>query len=427
VSVLTGLAITILVTRLLTPKEVGAFFLAASIASFLAVTSQFGVNQVAIRYIAEAEVKGDINYAASIAKTIFFFSLICGTITYSIYLFGVRSALDSFIPNSHEILKLSFITGCWFFLQGIQITSSDIYRGFNHINNATLYGGTLSGVFCVGILGLELLSGKSIDAQSVIFVCIISIFLSLAISLYNLFPLMAKGSTNLTLKGVGKISAAAWPIWLNNISVFALTQANTWIVGAFQSSEEVALYGAAARAAGIFAFTSTVLYAVLPPTIAALYAKNEKAELEKILRRAATINTALMLPVFLIAIFAAPALLSFLFGQRYEAASELFVVLSLGHLINLSTGIRGYVLLMSGYQKIQLWISVAGGILSLILGYVGMLIGGTLYSAIGVTLAIAVQCIAELVAVKINIGIYTHFNLHIILNITKEIFKVKTC
>ncbi len=58
VSLASGLAVNAFLARLLPPDQLGAYFLALSIASFAAIVARFGLKQTVVRLVAEAIAKG---------------------------------------------------------------------------------------------------------------------------------------------------------------------------------------------------------------------------------------------------------------------------------------------------------------------------------------------------------------------------------
>jgi O-antigen/teichoic acid export membrane protein len=59
----------------------------------------------------------------------------------------------------------------------------------------------------------------------------------------------------------------SWPMWVTNITLFVGTQTDIWIVGAFRSQEEVAIYGAAVKLVLMVALPLQIVSTVVPPLI----------------------------------------------------------------------------------------------------------------------------------------------------------------
>jgi O-antigen/teichoic acid export membrane protein len=208
--------------------------------------------------------------------------------------------------------------------------------------------------------------------------------------------------------GVGEIVRLALPLSVTNLTVLGLTQADLWILGAFRPAEEVAIYGAAARAVVLVAMPLLVINTVLAPTIAEMYAQGRKRELERVLRATATVAG---IPAFLTLVafilFGGP-ILGLVFGDYYREGATILALLSMAHLVNVWSGAGSAVLAFTGHQTTMMALAVAGGLITVMagLGAVGP------YGATGVAGAAAAgisayNTVLWLVA-KRKTGMWTH-------------------
>ena len=168
--------------------------------------------------------------------------------------------------------------------------------------------------------------------------------------------------------GVGEIVRVALPLSVTNLTVLVLTQADLWILGAFRSAEEVAIYGAAARAVVLVAMPLLVINTVLAPTIAEMYAQGRKRELERILRATATVAG---IPAFLtlaaFILFGGP-ILGLVFGDYYREGATILALLSLAQLVNVWSGAGSAALAFTGHQATMMALAVAGGLITVTAG-----------------------------------------------------------
>lgn len=151
------------------------------------------------------------------------------------------------------------------------------------------------------------------------------------------------------------LGPAAWRgvalgLWAFSALALALNRSNLILLGALRGPEEVALYNAAAKTAGLAAFVLMAVNAVIAPRFGALHDLGARAELQALLRRAMgwIVWPTLMIVVVLIA--AAPWILS-LFGPAYRGATLLLAVLALGSLVNALSGPVGLLLNTTGHQR----------------------------------------------------------------------------
>jgi len=210
--------------------------------------------------------------------------------------------------------------------------------------------------------------------------------------------------------GFGQVLSVALPALVANLALFGLLQADIWILGAFRGEKEVAIYGSASRLAMAIMVAIQVLYAVLPPLIVEKHTKNEKETLERLLRGAATASSILMLPLFLAFVLVPGEILKLVYGPYYESGRWILSILSVGIFFNVLTGIRGYVLLITGSERVQLTISVLGGLSNIALCTLGAIYWGIYGVALAAMTMMVLQCLAELVFVRLRRGVWTHFS-----------------
>jgi O-antigen/teichoic acid export membrane protein len=200
------------------------------------------------------------------------------------------------------------------------------------------------------------------------------------------------------------------PLCVTTAIVLLLQQADIWLVGAFESSQDVAIYGAAARLMFIVSVPLFMVNAVIQPMVAEYYSQRRLDELQKLMRVAATVAAMPALAALACAIvFAAPGL-RLLYGETYMAGAGVLVVLALGQMVNVWTGSCGIFLMMTGHERTLMTLTALTGFVTVALmaalvgpfGILGVAIG----SALGVSLQNAVLWFAagRLTGVWTNMG-----------------------
>ena len=152
-------------------------------------------------------------------------------------------------------------------------------------------------------------------------------------------------------------------------------------------------------------------YAVLPPIIAEMNKKGEFEKLQNILRSFAFGNTLVVAPIFLIILLFPSYVLEVFFGESYTEASSVLIILSIGKLFNVITGIRGYVLILTGHGPILMKISLIIGVLNIVFCSLGATYWGIIGVSFGAMSAMIIQCLLEMIAVKNKLGVWTHLSL----------------
>jgi O-antigen/teichoic acid export membrane protein len=130
------------------------------------------------------------------------------------------------------------------------------------------------------------------------------------------------------------------------------------------------------------------------------------------------------LPIFIALVIAPQWLLGFVYGDYYADAGTVLALLATGLFVNVITGMRGNVLMMTGHERIELKISLAGGVLNAALCAAGAYYGGMLGVALAAMSAMIIQCLLEEAAVRRMLGIWTHASVHSLGDI-KRLFELR--
>lgn len=402
------LAIGALLARLLTPHDLGGYFLLLSIVWFGALAGSLGLAQATVRFVAEHLGRERRARLRPIMKAVAELAVLGAVAAGGLYwLFG-----DVLVTRLFQAPALTAVTGLaavWMAAAALQRLVAESLRGFHDIRNATFYGGVLAALLM--ILGLILLvrTEERADLDAVLAIAAGAIWLSVLAGAGVVWRRLRAFEPS-GRAGYREILRVAWPLLMINLTLFVLTQLDTWILAAFRPPQEVAIYAAASRLALAIMLASSVLYAVLPPVIAERHARSETALLERMLRAGATATAALAFPMFVVFVSFPEEILTLVYGEFYAQGAGVLVALSAGLFVNVLSGMRGYVLMLTGHERLELSISVAGGALNLGLCLLGVALWGMIGVALGAMIAMILQCLLEEAAVRRRLGIWTHLS-----------------
>lgn len=418
------LATYALLARMLAPADYGAYFLALSVVLFGALLGSFGLNQAVVRFVAAAIGLNQTARARAFMLRILALGL-AGSLVISAgyYLTGER--LLALFLDMPALTGVTGLVALWIAASAWQRLVAEGFRGFHDIRNATLFGGLLSSALTVAALvGLWSIQGQ-VSLSSVLACVLLAALVSAVWGGGRLLRMTWVLPSARSVLAGREIWNAAWPLLLTNLAVFVLTQIDLWILAAFRPAEEVAKYGAASRLALVTMVVTLVMYAVLPPLIARQHARQEKHQLQRILRASATLTGLISFPIFLAFVIAPQWLLGIVYGDYFADAGAVLALLATGLFVNVITGMRGNVLMMTGHERIELKISLAGGVLNVALCTTGAYYGGMLGVALAAMSAMIVQCLIEEVAVRRVLGIWTHASVYSVGDI-KRLFEART-
>lgn len=395
-----------LLARLLAPEALGAYFLVFSVTSFFAVVAQMGLSQAIVRLVAESLATQRPGRAARAVRLACRLTAASTAVIAVLLGAGLAAAIAEHFFSSALMAGVAGFTALWVIVQTFQRVLSEAFRGYHDIRMATLLGGTLTAVLTALLFaGLWLLRDDGAGLRTV---------LSLAI---------AAGAANAILAGIliaprthsageGGLAArelvqVALPLWITNIMVLGLTQADLWIIGLFLTERDVAVYGAVTRLIASIVTPLLLVNNVISPYIAQLHATGQRDKLEKMLRTAATLATLPAVAILIVFAFFGEQILELVYGEFYGAGATALLILAAGQVVNVAAGSCGLTLIMTGHQTLAMAITIATGALA---------VGGALLAverfgiegvAVAVAGALAIQNMAMIIFTKVNTGVWT--------------------
>lgn len=180
-----------------------------------------------------------------------------------------------------------------------------------------------------------------------------------------------------------------------------LDSIDTLLLASFSVAKtQLGLYGASIRLSAFISLPLLSLNNVFAPTIAELHSKGEKARLETMFKAITKWAITFSFPIFLITVLFSPYLLS-LSGKDFIPAWPLVIAFALGNLLNSGTGSVGYMLLMTGYNKLSFINSLVAIAVNVVLGIILTPRYGAMGTAISTGLAICALNSMRLLQVRL--------------------------
>lgn len=412
-----------LLARMLSPQDFGAYFLAFSIVSVGAVLGSLGLPKTVVRFIAEQMVLGQPGRAQKAIYTALKLGVL-GTLFVSLaYLIIGGDLVGEYIFHSPALVAVTGLIAGWMAISVMQEIMAEAFRGFHDIRMATLLGGLATGGKSGGVMMRALLlvcvallwsSSGQTDLRTVLLASIGSGMASTLLAVW----LLRRRLSSLDDQGAeNPISAKdalrdAFPILIISLTSFVLlSSADLWILGAFRSQAEVAVYGSAARLVALIAMPLLITNLVLPPIIAEMYAEGKTVRLERTVRGFSTISGVPALLLLMVFVLLGGPILGLVYGSYYQSGTMVLALLSAGKIAAVWSGSCGAVLQFTGNQRSMLWVNL----LTSPLFIVGALLVVRDYGPIGVaSMSAAIMVLQNVLLVlvaKRKTGMWTHVSL----------------
>jgi O-antigen/teichoic acid export membrane protein len=388
VSACATLAANALLARLLTPEDLGSYFLTFSIVTMFSVFCIWGLDRGMVRIIASGLASGHPELARNAILTSFLLVTTVGVLV----LLLLNSAVGEWIFttgfNSTLLASLSLLIGVWILIRANQGLLSESFRGFQDIRLATVFGGLVTAVLSMLFyFAVWRYQGTARLDQAIQLTMLAS-----GISLLAGFLLLVrkvrtlKRGRNSALKTVFRLG---FPLMITSVSLFGMRELHLWLLAYFQPMDEVAFYGSAFRLVTLLVMPLTIVNAVIPPMVADLYSKQKYAQIENVLQKTATMTSALSFGIFALIILFGADILGLVYGEVYRAAYGIFVILAAGQIMNVCTGSPGILLTMSGHERIVMGSALGAGAIGVIVSFFGVQAFGAIGVAAGFATSLA--------------------------------------
>lgn len=406
----TAFATNALLARLLSPQDLGVYFLAFSIVGVGALLGSLGMDQAVVRFVAQTVGLGRYQEARSaLGRTLALGAM--GALGAGVAYLFLGHLVGEKLFQAPALVTATGLVAVWITVMTLQGLLGGAFRSFHDIRLSTVFNGLVTGVLISASLGVLWLLRDEARLTTAMLLTVGSALLNVVLGGWVLRRkvknLPARGAEGVAL-GTGGIMQVALPLAVTNLTIFVMTQADLWILGAFRPPDEVAIYGAAARAVVLIAMPLVILNSVLPPLIAQMYAQGNRRQLERTLRATAAVAGIPAFFVLMAFIFFGKPILGLVFGDYYTNGATVLALLSIAQLVNVWTGAGSITLGYTGHQATIMTLTVAAGVVVII---AGLLVVGP-YGATGVAAAvasgIATYNVALWLATRLKTGMWTH-------------------
>jgi O-antigen/teichoic acid export membrane protein len=409
-TVFTAFATNALLARLLSPQNVGVYFLAFSIVQVGSLFGSLGLEQAVVRFVAESVGLNQFKRARRALSWTFVLGVLGALGAGTAYALSGQF-VGAILFHAPALVAITTLLAGWMAVLTLQKVLAGAFQGFHDIRLSTVFGGLASGTLLTTSLGVLWLLRGHATLTMVLLLGVGSASVSLLLGSWLLHRkvgyLPARGAEG-HIVGFRGIMRVAWPLAITNLTLFVLTQAPLWILGAFRPPEEVAIYGAAARAVVLVAMPLNVVNGVLPPLISEMYPQGRKRDLERMLRTTATVAG---IPAFLALtafVFFGGPILGLVFGDYYRQGATILTLLSIAQLVNVWSGGGSITLSYTGQQSAMMTLTVAGGLMTVIAGLAVVDSYGANGVAVAVAAGITAYNIALWLVTKRTTGMWTH-------------------
>ena len=408
-AVAAGFVATALLTRLLSPAEVGVYYLAQSVVVMVGPLASLSLQQPTIGAIAAARAVGDHARAAAFARAGLRLALLSGFAISGLGVVGWMTADHFGFASGFDRWPVILLTAVWLVTLAFESQLVGVLLGLERIGATAAFDAALGKVLSMIALLVLWLGPGAKSVVTVLAVFVASECVSVILAMIVVHRAIAALGTAGTPVPAAELWSKAWPFLISQLSSSVILQSGVLILGLFRSPAEVAIYGTASRLSALLTLPGTIINVPLAPSVARLHAQGRHKEMQSLLQYSTIAPSIIAIAATLILFAFGDEILERLFGKVYRNGELVMIILSVGQCVNIILGSSLLVLAMAGKQHIVAWIgAVVGGIQVLVLFFVASPFG-----AAGVALCTAIEpCLLKSlgwVAAYRTLGVYTHF------------------
>lgn len=393
------------VARKLGAHEAGNFFLCIAIITIIGTLLSMGGNIQLLRYTGVYSSDNNWNFVAHVV-----WQIIKRVILFSLPATVLFLSLNNFISNNIFLKKDLAVSLFWAFLTlpvyAITTLLAFSFQGVKKI----LMSISLQSVFIPVLLSLVIPLKKIQTAASAVEAYFFISLGTLFIGVIAWFKLINDKKENVKTNSKLDLQPSFWKsmmtLWMFNILQTGIQWGGQLISGMHAKPEDLAQLAVAQRTSMLISFILIAVNLVSAPKFASLYNQNKLKELKKYAINTTRLMTFFATPLVL-AIVVFPGTIMQIFGKSFENGIQMLRILSIGQYVNVLTGSVAYLLMMSGYEKQLMNITIISGIISILLNIILVRYYGVMGASIAIAVSISLQNLLAVGMVNKKLGFNT--------------------
>lgn len=393
--------LNIVIARNLGAEQAGYFFLAQAICVLLASITRQGFDNALVRFIAGFKVSNDSASISGMFKYAFLRVLIV-SIVMALCLYSTASWLSISVFDKQHLEQTLHVAAFLIVPLALSQFMGFCFQGVKKVVPSMLYQSALLAV--LSVISLSVISPD--NASSTMNVYVICACIVVMLALLQWIKYSPLSGARLKDEDKHAVNQAIKPLFL----ILLMTQATQWagqlMLGAWSTSEEVALFATAQRTAMLTSFILVAVNAIAAPKFAEAFKQNQLDDIEQVALSSSRLMTAAAVPILIFMIVFAPWLMS-LFGPDFIDGAVILRILAVGQFVNVITGSVGYLLQMTANERLLRNNMVISSVILVVGSIVAIPLFGVIGAAVVTSCAIATQNLLCVYQVKKKLGFNT--------------------
>jgi O-antigen/teichoic acid export membrane protein len=396
-SVMGAFAVTYVLGNRYGPEATGAYALVTQTAMFLAVAGLLGLDISVVRHFSRAVAQAMPVALQSLVQVLGLGFAMMGVIALTLWLGGdlVWERLFGDVVGRELLLVLCILL--------IGRGGAQLLGGLLRSQHQFTLGQAIAALTVPGWTAIALVTGIARTVEDALWAAAYAGLASIVIGMLAMMRHTGRGDTAVTIP-MKAVVISSLPLWGASV----VQQIGDWyglaVAAQMLGGAEAGLYRVAAQLAGALQIISTALFSVYSAKISTAFHAGDRRQAALIARTAARMSTALAVPLAVLLLIGGEPLLA-LFGPDFVAAREALIILVIGQMAFTLTGPCGLVLAMSGHERINLVISIAGTLALLVITPLAAALAGLAGMTASIASIMLARNIAAYFVVRHKVGI----------------------
>ena len=407
VTVIATLLFNFIVARNYGASATGILSFSINFVKIVSIFVLFGLNISILKYIPEHRTK----YSEKSARKIYWKSFKIVTVTSIVVFFIIlifSENLASLFDKPHFNTYI-LISGFFILPNALYLYHTAVMKAYKRINSYALIE---IGSHSFKVILLLLITLFYINQKVPVIAFYLGPAVGVCLFLYNLKDKIFKIENEISkkIKEVpGKnILLFSLPMFFIAISHTVNNSASIMVLSYYESDANIGILHIAHRLTALIPFMLIAINSVAAPKFSELYAKGDIKALSKLSKQATLVVFIFSLVVSSIYFVFGKEILN-LFGEEFVSGYLALIIISIGKLINASTGSVGWLLNMTDSQKHYAGIVIFTTLLNISLNFYLIPIYGILGAAIAISISEILNNLLAFILVKLKLGFWNFF------------------
>jgi len=363
-----GYIFTLLVARWYGAESLGLYALSLTILNIFVTLGVFGFDNALVKFVAEYNSQEKPYLVKEIYVKVMYIVIPLGTLL-SIILYLTATFFAQEVFKKDQLTLFLQITAFGLLPFILLRVNAALFRGLKNIKLFAFFENL--GVMFFSFAGLVILELLfcNLNSSAVITIQIVSIVILMMLS----FGIVKKYTNILvtTSKHIlqfRKILKVSLPMLLTSSMTLVMGWTDIVMLGMFRSEAEVGIYSVVVKLAGLTSITLIAINSIAAPKFSEFYSKGDMEGLKKTAQDSTKMIFFTSMPIILTLIFLPKQILG-MFGNEFLGGYVALWILMTGQIVNSMVGSVGYILIMTGNERVYQNMIIFSSIINIILNY----------------------------------------------------------